>query len=237
VQKKIVTFSTPAAVSPLPSFLAQAVFGGEDFNLSFYGGPPFRYEKGLKEHANFVNCVRYAPDGSRFISVASDKVGIVYDGTTAGVIGRLDATQGHTGSIYGVSWSADGTRVVTCGGDKAVKIWDLSVEGDKFPCVATFTLGKAIEDMQEGVAWASTDLIVSLSLVRGPAMMQLFVHCCGHACAATARRAVPQISLHCCWSHFPENGAACHTRAFERRSVWPACVEHACLPPSPVATQ
>lgn len=170
------TFSTTAArpCRPFASSPPQAVFGGEDFNLSFYGGPPFRYEKGLKEHANFVNCVRYAPDGSRFISVASDKVGIVYDGTTAGVIGRLDATQGHAGSIYGVSWSADGTRVVTCGGDKAVKIWDLSVEGDKFPCVATFTLGKAIEDMQEGVAWASSDLIVSLSLVRGRAtMMQL----------------------------------------------------------------
>ena len=60
-----------------PSRPFKLVFGGEDFNLSLYAGPPFRYEKGLKEHSNFVNCVRYSPDGSRFISVSSDKKALV----------------------------------------------------------------------------------------------------------------------------------------------------------------
>lgn len=127
-------------------------------------GPPFKYEKGLKEHSNFVNCVRYSPDGSRFISVSSDKAGILYDGTTAAVIGKLDAAGGHAGSIYSVAWSADGTRVVTSGGDKTVRIWDVSAGGDKFPCVGTFALGKGVEDMQEAVAWPAPELIVSLSL-------------------------------------------------------------------------
>jgi WD repeat-containing protein 1 (actin-interacting protein 1) len=143
----------------------KAVFGGEDFSLSFYQGPPFKYEKGLKEHTNFVNCVKYSPDGSKFISVSSDKQGIVYDGTTAAVIGKLDTATGHAGSIYSVAWSADGTRVVTSGGDKTVKMWDMTGAGPTFPCISTFTLGKAVEDMQESIVWPNSELVVSLSLV------------------------------------------------------------------------
>ena len=98
-----------------PSRPFKAVWGGEDFNLSFYGGPPFKYEKGLKEHANFVNCVRYAPDGSKFVSVSSDKKGVVYDGTTADVIGKLDPAGMHAGSVYHCAWSPDGSKLVTSG--------------------------------------------------------------------------------------------------------------------------
>jgi hypothetical protein len=64
----------------------------------------FRFDKGLKDHSNFVNCVRYAPDGARFVSVASDKTGIVYDGLTAAVIGRLDPATSHAGA-YDLSYS------------------------------------------------------------------------------------------------------------------------------------
>jgi WD40 repeat protein len=99
-----------------PTRPTKAVMGGEDFTLTFYGGPPFRYEKALKDHTNFVNCVRYSPDGNRFISVSSDKTGLVYDGTTATLVGKLDPAQAHTGSIYAVAWSPDGTRVATASG-------------------------------------------------------------------------------------------------------------------------
>jgi len=142
----------------------KAVMGGEDFTLSFYGGPPFRYEKALKDHTNFVNCVRYAPDGSRFISVGADKAGIIYDGTSGGVVGSLDTAGGHTGSIYAVAWHPAGTHVVTASGDKSLKIWDMGAAADKKPCIATIPLGKATEDMQQGVVWAAADVIVSLSL-------------------------------------------------------------------------
>ena len=95
----------------------RAVLGGEDFSLSFYaGGPPFKYDKALKEHTNFVNCVRYSPDGEKFISVASDKTGIVCDGTTGAVVGKLDPAHAHGGSIFSVDWAPDGKRVVTSSG-------------------------------------------------------------------------------------------------------------------------
>lgn len=62
-------------------------------------------------HSNFVNCVRFSPDGSKFISVSSDKKGIIYDGKTADKIGELSPEDGHKGSVYAVSWSPDGKQV------------------------------------------------------------------------------------------------------------------------------
>ena len=90
--------------------------GGEDFTISFYGGPPFRYDKFLKLHTNFVNCVRFSPDGSRLASVSSDKTGLVYDGTSGAVVGKLNPADAHAGGIYSCAWSPDGTRLATSSG-------------------------------------------------------------------------------------------------------------------------
>jgi hypothetical protein len=46
-----------------PTRPLRAVWGGEDFKsgVSLYaGGPPFKYSKGVKDHSNFINCVRRA---------------------------------------------------------------------------------------------------------------------------------------------------------------------------------
>lgn len=140
------------------------VTGSEDFNMQFYAGPPFKYTCGLKEHSNFVNCVRYAPDGSRFVSVSSDKTGVVYNGETGAVVGKLDAAGMHAGSIYHCSWSPDSKKLVTAGGDKAIKIWDFSNSDGPFTCIATYVVGAKPEDMQNSVSWASASTIVSTSL-------------------------------------------------------------------------
>lgn len=66
----------------------------------------------VRDHSNFVNCVRFSPDGSKFISVSSDKKGKIYDAKTAEKIGELSAEDGHTGSIYAVSWSPDNKQVI-----------------------------------------------------------------------------------------------------------------------------
>lgn len=64
-----------------------------------------------RHHSNFVNCIRYSPDGSKFISVSSDKKGVIYDGKTGEKIGELSSEDGHKGSIYAVSWSPDSKQV------------------------------------------------------------------------------------------------------------------------------
>lgn len=67
-----------------------------------------------RDHTNFVNCVRFSPDGTKFITVSSDRKGIIYDGKTGNKLGELSAEDGHKGSIYAVSWSPDSKQVVTC---------------------------------------------------------------------------------------------------------------------------
>jgi len=64
-----------------------------------------------RDHSNFVNCVRYSPDGNRFITVSSDKKGLIYDGKTGEKIGELSVEDGHKGTIYAVSWSPDSKSV------------------------------------------------------------------------------------------------------------------------------
>lgn len=65
-----------------------------------------------RDHSNFVNCLRFSPDGSKFISVSSDKTGILYDAKTGARIGELSSDDGHKGSIYAVSWSPDSKQVI-----------------------------------------------------------------------------------------------------------------------------
>lgn len=55
--------------------------------------------------------MRFSPDGSKFITVSSDKKGILYDAKTAEKIGELSMEDGHKGSIYAVSWSPDSKKV------------------------------------------------------------------------------------------------------------------------------
>lgn len=45
----------------------------EDKQVNFYTGPPFRFSSRFAGHTRYPNQVRFAPDGSRFISVGSDK--------------------------------------------------------------------------------------------------------------------------------------------------------------------
>lgn len=141
-----------------------AACAGEDFQLQFYlGGPPFKYSKAVTQHTNFVNCVRYSPDGSRFVSVSSDKQGLVYDGKTGDVIGSLDPSQQHSGSIYHCAWNTAGSQLVTSSADKSLKYWDMSTPGPLYPCIATASLGAGLGDMQLSVCW-SPSLVLSLTL-------------------------------------------------------------------------
>jgi len=67
---------------------------------------------GCREHVNFVNCIRFSPDGSKFLSVGSDKNGFLFDGRTGEKLGTLSSEDGHSGSIYAASWSPSGKQVI-----------------------------------------------------------------------------------------------------------------------------
>ena len=136
------------------------VTGSEDFRVNVYGGPPFKFLLSNKKHTNFVNCVRYSPDGSRYVSVSSDKKCIVYDGETGEPIQEF-ATGGdaHTGSIMACAWSPDSAKLITASADKTVKVWDMQ----NLKLSSTVKMGSKVEDMQLGCCWVG-DHVVSLSL-------------------------------------------------------------------------
>ncbi|KAF8390047.1 hypothetical protein HHK36_024568 [Tetracentron sinense] len=137
---------------------------GEDFLVNFYEGPPFRFKKSHREHSNFVNCVRYSPDGSKFISVSSDKKGIIYDGKTGEKIGELSSEDGHKGSIYAVSWSPDSKQVLTVSADKSAKVWEITEDANgRVKKTLTCPGSGGVDDMLVGCVWQN-DHIVTVSL-------------------------------------------------------------------------
>ena len=50
--------------------------------MKFYDGPPYKFVHSKKSHTNFVNQIKYNPDGSMIASVGSDRKIVIYDGKT-----------------------------------------------------------------------------------------------------------------------------------------------------------
>ncbi|KAK8483394.1 hypothetical protein V6N13_090491 [Hibiscus sabdariffa] len=137
---------------------------GEDFLVNFYEGPPFKFKLSHREHSNFVNCIRFSPDGTKLISVSSDKKIITYDAKTGETKGTFPSEDGHTGSIYAVSWSGDSKHVITVSADKTAKIWEISEDGTgKVTKTLQSTGSGGVEDMLVGCLWQN-DHIITVSL-------------------------------------------------------------------------
>lgn len=146
----------------------RAATGGDDKNLVFYHGAPFKFNgiPGRGNHTNFIYGVAFSPDGNNLVSVGADKKIYIYDGKTGDVKTEIvDGAEGHKGSIFGVSWSSDSKRFVTCSADRTVKTWD--VDAGKVTNSWSLGDGVAVSDQQVGVVWPagrSDGLIISLSL-------------------------------------------------------------------------
>uniref|UniRef100_T2MIR7 WD repeat-containing protein 1 n=1 Tax=Hydra vulgaris TaxID=6087 RepID=T2MIR7_HYDVU len=139
------------------------VVSSEDYSTCYYEGPPFKLKSQFREHTSFANCVRFSPDGNKFVSAGSDGRCFVHDGKTGDLIGEMCSAQQkvHNGGIYGISWSPDSKMLMTCSADKTVKIWNMDDLSSKE--VVSFEMGKTIDDMQVGCLWVG-DNIISVSL-------------------------------------------------------------------------
>lgn len=152
------------AFRPIRPF--RVMTGGEDMRVNYYEGPPFRFKSSDTTHSNFVNCVRYSPDGTLLLSVGSDKRGLLFKGATGELVGELGekGKGAHAGSIYAASWSPDGKQVLTVSADKTAKIWNITPEGMGH-LETTFSFGSppTIDHMQVGCLWLGPH-IITLSL-------------------------------------------------------------------------
>jgi WD40 repeat protein len=132
--------------------------GGEDFKFYWYEGPPFKWKSSNTNHTRYVNGIRFSPDGTRVVSVGSDKKGFIYDAKEPNLIGELQG--GHNGSIFSVCWSPDSKRILTSSGDKTAKIWDS--DGKLLQIFSCF--GNDVTNQQVGALWQGDDIItISLS--------------------------------------------------------------------------
>ncbi|KAL5048529.1 hypothetical protein BDW71DRAFT_196167 [Aspergillus fruticulosus] len=145
----------------------RAAAAGDDKNVIFYHGAPFKFNTGIRnKHINYIYGVGFSPDGSTLVSVGADRKIWLYDGKTGEVKGQIGEGE-HKGSIFAVSWSKDSRKFVTASADKTVKIWD--VEAGKV--TQNWNIGgeenSNFLNQQVGVVWPpgrSDNLLISLSL-------------------------------------------------------------------------
>ncbi|RRT67041.1 hypothetical protein B296_00010022 [Ensete ventricosum] len=115
------------------------------------------FVRAFMEHSNFVNCVRFSPDGSKFITVSSDKKGLIYDGKTGEKIGELPMEDGHKGSIYAGSWSPDSKQV-----------WRVPLNDDQCGDTEPIDVGS----QPRGIAVAVQTELALVSIDSGVVMLQ-----------------------------------------------------------------
>ncbi|XP_053724204.1 WD repeat-containing protein 1 [Synchiropus splendidus] len=135
------------------------VTGSDDTTTSFFEGPPFKFKFTMNDHSQFVNSVRFSPNGTHFVTAGADGQIVVFDGATGSKVSSLGGEKAHKGGIYAVSWSPDGSQLISASGDKTVKLWDVEAGA----AVTTFTLGNDVSDQQLGCLWQQ-DHLLSISL-------------------------------------------------------------------------
>lgn len=129
--------------------------------VATHAGPPFKFERSHQNHSNFVNCVRYSPDGEWLVSAGSDSKLCLFTGKEGELVKEFEKPAGITGSLWAVAWSPDSKRVATAGGDKKVRVWDRESASQ----VSEKQVGAgAIGDMQVGIAFASASRVITACL-------------------------------------------------------------------------
>ncbi|XP_026332249.1 actin-interacting protein 1 [Hyposmocoma kahamanoa] len=135
------------------------VTASEDNTIAVFEGPPFKFRCTKQEHTRFAQAVRYNPDGSLFASAGFDGKIYLYDGATSELRGEI-GSPAHKGGVYGISWSPDGTQLLSCSGDKTCAIWDV----ETMQRTTLFNMGTAVENQQVSCLWQGKHLLsVSLS--------------------------------------------------------------------------
>lgn len=148
------------AVDIKPQRPYRAATVSDDKAMVFFNGPPFKFNKSVRgHHTNSVRDVKFSPDGKWLVSVGSDRMTVLYDGSTGDFVKKLE--NAHEGGIFGVSWFSDLASFVTASADNCLKRWNVN----DLTLVSTFTLpsSQSVENQQVGLV-VTKDYVLSLSL-------------------------------------------------------------------------
>uniref|UniRef100_A0A3Q0QXP9 WD repeat domain 1 n=1 Tax=Amphilophus citrinellus TaxID=61819 RepID=A0A3Q0QXP9_AMPCI len=148
-----------ASLPQMERGVAKVIGGDPKGNNFLYTNGKCVIIRNIEDHSQFVNCIRFSPDGSRFATAGADGQIFLYDGTTGELVGSLGGEKAHKGGIYAVSWSPDSSQLISASGDKTVKLWDVGAA----TAVTTFNLGSDVTDQQLGCLWQK-DHLLSISL-------------------------------------------------------------------------
>ena len=76
---------------------------GEDTEVGFFENVPFKRVAMIKDHGKFVNCVRFAPDGSCFVTADAGGKALIYDGTAGTLKGELNGGEASAHKVRSCS--------------------------------------------------------------------------------------------------------------------------------------
>lgn len=152
----------------------RAVTAGDDGNIVFYNGVPFKYAKSINTHKGFVQSLSYAPSGSHFVSAGSDGKIFVYDGATGDspkALGDGADDTAHKGTIFSVAFSPDSKYVASSGADGLVKVWDIEsaklYKSFDLNGKNTIVTGNKADDQLVGVTFAEGSEKVAVVTLAG----------------------------------------------------------------------
>lgn len=78
-------------------------------------------------HKEWVNGIRFSPDGLSFASVSDDGLLKVWETNTGK---NLLTFRGHVAGINQLAWHPAGNKIYTTSADNTIKIWDIDVPGE-----------------------------------------------------------------------------------------------------------
>lgn len=83
-------------------------------------------ERSLIGHGHMINCIAIHPrDGSLAASASDDESVRLWNLRTGSMVAIFAGHRGHRGGVLYVDFDILGEKMVTCGKDKGVKIWEL----------------------------------------------------------------------------------------------------------------
>uniref|UniRef100_A0A3Q3IJY2 Anaphase-promoting complex subunit 4 WD40 domain-containing protein n=1 Tax=Monopterus albus TaxID=43700 RepID=A0A3Q3IJY2_MONAL len=148
-----------ASLPQMERGVAKVIGGDPKGNNFLYTNGKCVIIRNIEDHSQFVNCVRFSPDGNVFATAGADGQIFIYDGTKGELISPLGGEKAHNGGIYAISWSPDSSQLISASGDKTVKLWDVGTR----TAVTTFNMGNDVTDQQLGCLWQK-DHLLSISL-------------------------------------------------------------------------